>query len=147
MCPRLAKGGALSLPASGASPALQPFKKEGPVTKRFFWNWDHSTEWELNKLGAQTFGCQNPYTRDPKVFSEDFTSQLQWCGRHGIDGTVIWGLLRDFHGGLESARALCETAAREKVRLLCGVGAAKQAQALRVEGLNADGNARHPGIP
>ena len=52
----------------------------------------------------------------------DYTALLRWCGRHHIDAVVVWGLLRDCHGGLESAKRLCDVAAKENVRLLCGVG-------------------------
>ncbi len=92
------------------------------VKVRMFWTWDHSTEWELNRAGAQTIGASNSYTKKTEVFLKDYTRLLEWCGRHGVDAVVIWGLLRDSHGGLESAKRLCEEAARRGVRVLCGVG-------------------------
>jgi len=95
---------------------------EGPISTRMFWTWDHSTEWQLNKAGAQTFGASNYYTRWPEVFVEDYSRLLRWCGAHGVDAVVVWGLLRDTHGGLESARKLCDVADENGVRLLCGVG-------------------------
>ena len=87
-----------------------------------FWTWDHSTEWVLNRPGAQTMGALNPYTRHPETFVEDYTRLLRWCGRHGVDAVVVWGLLRDSHGGIEAARRLCDVARQQGVRLLCGVG-------------------------
>ena len=86
------------------------------------WTWDHSTEWKLNCPGAQTIGACNYYSRRKEWFEEDYTRLLEFCGRHHIDAVVVWGLLRDHHGGVESAKRLCEVAARNKVRLLCGVG-------------------------
>ena len=48
---------------------------------------------------------------------QDYTALLRWCGRHHIDAVVVWGLLRDSHGGLEAAKRLCDVAAKENVRL------------------------------
>jgi hypothetical protein len=35
---------------------------------------------------------------------------------------VVWGLLRDSHGGVDAAKRLCDVANKKGVRLLCGVG-------------------------
>jgi hypothetical protein len=93
-----------------------------PIRTRMFWTWDHSVEWVLNRPGAQTTGASNPYCRSTDVFVQDYTNLLCWCGRHGIDAVVVWGLLRDSHGGLETAKRLCEVAVQQGVRLLCGAG-------------------------
>jgi hypothetical protein len=87
-----------------------------------FWTWDHSTEWALNHAGAKTIGSSETYGRNTPIFLEDFTTLLEWCGRHHVDAVIVWGLLRDSHGGLESVKQLCDIAARNEVRLLCGVG-------------------------
>ncbi len=112
--------------AGQALAADAPSKKspsaESPITTRMFWTWDHSTEWALNRAGAHTHGSCNEYGRTTDAFVQDYTALLRWCGRHHIDAVVVWGLLRDGHGGLESARRLCDVAAKENVRLLCGVG-------------------------
>jgi len=97
-------------------------KGDAPIKTRMFWTWDHSTEWALNRPGAHTYGSCNEYGRTTDAFLEDYTALLRWCGRHNIDAVVVWGLLRDCHGGLESAKRLCDVAAKENVRLLCGVG-------------------------
>jgi hypothetical protein len=93
-----------------------------PISVRLLWTWDHATEWNLNRPGAQTIGACNPYFRSTDDFVADYTRLLRWCGRNGIDGVVVWGLLRDVHGGVEAARRLCEVAAQAGVRLLAGVG-------------------------
>lgn len=95
---------------------------EPPVTTRMFWTWDHSTEWVLNTAGSQTSGASNSYGRSPENFVEDFSRLLRWCGRHAVDAVVVWGLLRDSHGGVEAAKRLCDVAAETGVRLLPGVG-------------------------
>jgi len=104
------------------SPAAIPAPSKQCVQTRMFWTWDHSTEWALNRPGAHTVGSCNDYGRSKEAFVEDYTALLRWCGRHQVDGVVVWGLLRDCHGGLESAKRLCDVATQEKVRLLCGVG-------------------------
>ncbi|MCK5801853.1 MAG: hypothetical protein KAI66_03425, partial [Lentisphaeria bacterium] len=93
-----------------------------PIRTRLFWTWDHSTEWALNRRGAQTYGANNPYSRTTGTFIEDYTRLFTWCGQHGIDGVVVWGLLRDCHGGVDAACRLCDLARESGVRLLAGTG-------------------------
>lgn len=128
---RLSAGGALAAigrldTALGASSATSPpggrADRLSPVKTRMFWTWDHSTEWLLNRPGAQTIGASNQYSRTAEWFEADYTTLIEYCGRHDIDAVVVWGLLRDHHGGLETAKHLCEVAEKNKVRLLCGVG-------------------------
>ncbi len=109
-----------AIAAGSADESVKP--KQTPITTRMFWTWDHSTEWALNRLGAHTHGSCNEYGRSTQSFLDDYTALLRWCGRHDVDAVVVWGLLRDSHGGLESAKRLCDVAAEENVRLLCGVG-------------------------
>lgn len=97
-------------------------EENSPIRTRMFWTWDHSTEWALNRPGAHTHGSCNEYGRSAQSFVDDYTALLKWCGRNSVDAVVVWGLLRDSHGGLEAAKKLCDVAAKEKVRLLCGVG-------------------------
>jgi hypothetical protein len=87
-----------------------------------FWTWDHSTEWALNLPGAHTRGAANEYSRTTEAFLDDYTNLLRWCGHHGVDAVVVWGLLRDTHGGLEAAKKLADIASSQGVRLICGVG-------------------------
>lgn len=95
---------------------------KAPIGTRFFWNWDHSTEWALNRAGAQTLGASNHYGRTPETFVEDFSKMVKWCGKHSVDGVVVWGLLRDMHGGVESVKKICDAAHANNVKVLCGVG-------------------------
>ncbi len=87
-------------------------KKQG-IPHRFFWTWDHSTNWCMNILGSQTCGVGNPYLKNPEMFEHDYKRAIDYCAEHRIDGIGIAGLLRDRHGGVESARRVCEYA-REK---------------------------------
>ncbi len=128
---RLSAIGALGAVSGAGDPALaagedaDPSKTapgKPPIRTRILWTWDHATEWALNRPGAQTYGASNAYTRSRDSFIQDYTNLFHWCGRHGIDAVVVWGLLRDCHGGLDSAKKLCEVAASQNVRLLCGAG-------------------------
>jgi hypothetical protein len=96
--------------------------KPDQIQTRVFWTWDHSTEWVLNRSGAQTIGASNHYGRTTENFVDDYKRLLEWSGKHHIDAVVIWGLLRDTHGGVESAKKLCDVANKNGVKLLCGVG-------------------------
>src|SRR6188508_2918090 len=108
--------------AGAVSSAFPPLQGSPPIRTRMFWTWDHSTEWVLHRAGAQTMGASNSYGRTPELFIEDYTRLLRWCGDHHVDAVVVWGLLRDTHGGVEAARRLCDVAVKHGVRLLCGVG-------------------------
>ncbi|MHB1457676.1 MAG: hypothetical protein ACYC0V_12250 [Armatimonadota bacterium] len=129
---RLSIGGVIGAAALGNSiaygkddvimPQSKSAKAEATVKTRVFWTWDHSTEWALNRAGAQTLGASNSYGRGTDTFIEDYTKLLEWCGRHHVDAVVAWGLLRDSHGGVDSAKKLCDVAVRNNVKLLAGVG-------------------------
>ncbi len=112
----------MSSPGFAVDPTQPSPSENSPIKTRMFWTWDHSTEWALNRPGAHTHGSCNEYGRSTDAFVQDYTALLRWCGRHKIDAVVVWGLLRDCHGGLESAKRLGDVAARENVRLLCGAG-------------------------
>jgi len=102
--------------------AGQTVETTAPIKARMFWTWDHSTEWALNRPGAHTMGAANEYGRTTEAFVDDYSALLYWCSHHDVDAVVVWGLLRDSHGGLESAKRLSDFAASQGVRLLCGVG-------------------------
>jgi len=95
---------------------------QAPIRTRIFWTWDHATTWALNRAGGHDMGASNEYGRAPEAFLADYTCLLRWCGQHGIDGVVVWGLLRDRHGGADAVHRLCEIARECDVMLLAGVG-------------------------
>ncbi len=113
---------AATILGAATQPAERLVPQDAPIKTRIFWTWDHSTEWALNRPGAQTLGASNHYGRNTDAFVQDYTALLEWCGRHHVDAVVVWGLLRDCHGGLASAKKLCDVAQKRGVRLLCGVG-------------------------
>jgi len=89
---------------------------------RFFWTWDHSTNWDLNETGLQESGCHNPYLKRPQAFLNDYKRVIDYMSAHGLNGLIIWGFLRSGHGGIKSAQALCDYADKKGVKILPGMG-------------------------
>lgn len=69
---------------------------------RTFWTWDHSTNWELSQVGQQEIGVFNPYGKPPDGFLADYRRVVDFCSRNRIAAVVIYGFLRDTHGGVEA---------------------------------------------
>lgn len=91
------------------------------LTYRTFWNWDHSTNWELSQVGVQEIGVFNPYGKPPNGFLRDFKRCVDFCSRNKIAGLVIFGFLRDTHGGIAAGQELCLYAEERGVRILPGI--------------------------
>ncbi|MFI6164404.1 hypothetical protein ACIA59_31160 [Micromonospora haikouensis] len=108
-----ATGAGLPVGASAAAPGL-------PL--RTLWTWDHSTNWDTRQLGQQEIGALNPYAKSADAFGADYRRLVDFCSRERIGGIVVYGLLRDAHGGVEAARDLCEYANARGVRIIAGVG-------------------------
>ncbi|XTZ16580.1 hypothetical protein ACQSSU_04080 [Micromonospora echinospora] len=89
---------------------------------RTLWTWDHSTNWDLRQLGQQEIGALNPYAKSAEAFGADYRRLVDFCSRERIGGIVVYGLLRDAHGGVEAARELCEYANERGVRIVAGIG-------------------------
>jgi hypothetical protein len=64
----------------------------------------------------------NPYRKPPEAFLSDYRTLIDFMSGHNLNGLVVWGLLRDAHGGLGSAQKLCRYAAGKGIRILAGVG-------------------------
>lgn len=92
------------------------------IDLRLLWTWDHCTEWTAARAGVHDWGASNEFSGTTADFIREYSLLLGWCGRHGIDGVVVWGLLRDGHGGVDAAKRLCEIADAAGVKLLAGVG-------------------------
>jgi hypothetical protein len=91
------------------------------LTYRTFWTWDHSTNWELSQVGHQEIGVFNPYGKPPSGFLADYQRCVDFCSRNRIAAIVIYGFLRDPHGGVEAAQELCRYATERGVRILPGI--------------------------
>ena len=88
----------------------------------YFWTWDHSCNWCLDDPGIQSSGCYNAYYKRPETFLDDYRRLTDLAHGLGIKGIVIWGFLRDAHGGVEYARRVAEYAASKGVAIMPGVG-------------------------
>jgi len=88
---------------------------------RTFWTWDHSTHWDVDSFGMQETGAFNPYGKQPEAFVSDYQRLIDFMSRHGIGGVVIYGLLRDSHGGVEAANQVGRYARERGVRVLAGI--------------------------
>jgi hypothetical protein len=92
------------------------------INLRLLWTWDHCVQWTAARAGVHDWGASNEFSGTAEDFIREYSLLLRWCGRNGIDGVVVWGLLRDGHGGVEAATRLCEVADEAGVKLLAGVG-------------------------
>jgi hypothetical protein len=114
----IAQGGAkrdrLALPAA-------PITQAPGLTYRSYWTWDHSTNWELSQVGHQEIGVFNPYGKPPSGFLADYKRLVDFCSRNRIAGVVIFGFLRDSHGGVAAGQELCRYANERGVRILPGI--------------------------
>ena len=84
---------------------------------RFFWSWDHSTNWCLHTLGAQNCGVANAYAKSSESFFCDYKRVVDFSKEHNINAVGIVGLLRDKHGGVDEARRLCSYANERGVKI------------------------------
>ena len=96
---------------------------ENPALKyRILWTWDHSTNWELGVAGMQEDGCENPYMKSAEAFLKDYKKVVDYMSAHKLNGLIIWGFLRDSHGGVKAALELVEYAHERGVHVLPGIG-------------------------
>lgn len=78
--------------------------------KRIWWNWDIRMRWAYG------------FSSTAESFESNCRRAIDSAGRYGVDGLIIWGFLRDRHGGIDSARRVRNYAADKGVSLLPGVG-------------------------
>lgn len=102
---------------------------ENPALKyRWLWNWDSRTHWfqQPNRKILRRHGngfFPHPYECGwQETFLRDFKTMLDFCGENRINGVVIWGLLRDEHGGVPAAQEICRYARERGVRIIAGLG-------------------------
>lgn len=88
---------------------------------RTFWTWDHSTNWNLDQIGQQEIGVFNSYGKPPQGFLGDYERLVDFCSENRIGGAVVYGFLRDSHGGIEAAQSLCKYANERGVRIIPGI--------------------------
>ena len=93
-----------------------------PLKHRLFWTWDHSMDWDPAGLGRQVTGCSDPYYKPPGAFLEDYRRLIDFAAEQGFTGVIVYGFLRDCHGGVEAAQELCRYGCERGVRVIPGIG-------------------------
>jgi hypothetical protein len=92
------------------------------LANSYFWTWDHSANWLWDDPGMLNFGCKNRYLKRPATFLEDYRRLTDLSAGLGVRGIVIWGFLRDAHGGVAYAKRVADYAAERGVSVMPGVG-------------------------
>lgn len=78
--------------------------------KKIWWTWDIRMRWAYG------------FSSDADSYVRNYRRAVDAASRYGVDAIVIWGFLRDDHGGVDAARAVCDYAAEKGVSILPGVG-------------------------
>lgn len=92
---------------------------------RWFWNWDSRMDWggSGKRSAAMAAGDDDyPYLKNREAFLVDGKRCVDYMADHKFNAMILWGFLRDDHGGIEASQELCRYAARRGVRILPGIG-------------------------
>jgi hypothetical protein len=109
-------------PRAAKHPIWQLDRPKPALPNSYFWTWDHSTNWMWDDPGMLNFGCNNRYLKRSETFVEDYRRLTDLAAGLGVKGIVIWGFLRDAHGGIDSAKGVADYAASRGVAILPGFG-------------------------
>ena len=97
-------------------------RPKAALPNSYFWTWDHSTNWVWDDPGVLNFGCDNAYLKRPETYVEDYRRLTNLAAGLGVKGILIWGFLRDAHGGIAASRQVAQYAADRGVAIMPGVG-------------------------
>jgi len=89
---------------------------------RIYWTWDHSTNWYLDSPGLVDWGCNNEYLKPSHVFVEDYKRLIDHMLVSRANATLIWGFLRDAHGGVAAGQELVSYANARGLKLMPSIG-------------------------
>lgn len=78
--------------------------------RRIFWTWDIRMRW--------THG----FCFWSESYLENYRRLIDVSAALGVEGIIIWGFLRDVHGGIDSAKKLVEYANKRNVKIYPGIG-------------------------
>ncbi len=113
-----------ALLAQGMANAV-PEQERTPM-KVLLWCWDSRMTWddEPDKISTRMAAAEQrfAYPKRPESFQTGFRRLVDYCAKNGIWGVIVWGFLRDSHGGVQAAVDLCNYAADRGVAILPGVG-------------------------
>lgn len=110
---------------SATAGAIEAASARAPM-KVLLWCWDTRMTWddEPEKIQTKMAVAEQlfPYAKNPDAFTVGFRRLIDYCAKNDIWGIVIWGFLRDAHGGIVAAKDLCSYASDHGVAILPGVG-------------------------
>jgi len=97
---------------------------------RWFWNWDVRTNWDLlDHDNVYIPTGQLPKTdsvrawfKRPEAFVNNMKLVIDYMSEHKLNGLILWGFLRDNHGGVPAALEVCRYANERGVRIIPGAG-------------------------
>jgi hypothetical protein len=75
----------------------------------------------LGYEGQIDWGCINAYVKAPEAYVADYRRLIDWASRNRFNGVIVWGFLRDSHGGIAAAQTICKYA--NEVCVFCPVWA------------------------
>lgn len=118
--------GAVSLLVGSKSVFPAEVPSPVPAMKIILWCWDARMTWDdqpgaiSQRMAVSTQAF--PYPKRPEAFLAGFKRLVDYAAKLGVRGLIVWGFLRDSHGGVAAARELCLYAADRDVAILPGVG-------------------------
>ena len=95
---------------------------------RWFRNWDHRTDWDLSDSDSNSskeesrYSTPSKYLNSPEAYLRDLKKTVDFMSEHRLNGLILWGFLRQSHGGIAVAQEICNYAEDRGVRILPGVG-------------------------
>jgi len=111
------------MPYAQADSMIWNLSRPAPaLPNSYFWTWDHSTNWVLDDPGMLTFGCHNRYMKRPETYIEDYRRLTDLASGLGVRGIIIWGFIRDAHGGIEASKQVAGYARSKGVDITPGLG-------------------------
>ena len=97
---------------------------------RWFWNWDNRSNWDMIDHDA-VYGpvkdlpeteSVRPWLKRSDAYLKNMMLVIDYMSEHKLNGLIIWGFLRDGHGGIQAAQAVCRYANERGVKIIPGVG-------------------------
>lgn len=92
--------------------------------KSLLWTWDYRMRWSSTKRPVTRALGGVPYLWGRDEFVEDYRALFEAASAAEVDAVVVWGFLRDSHGGQGAAWQLMDRARAAGVRVMPGIGVA-----------------------
>ena len=80
-------------------------------------------DWSAKTPGRTPMGGGGKYHKPAAEFLEDYKNLVDYMADHtSFNAVIIWGFLRDSHGGVAAGQELCRYAKTRGIRIVPGVG-------------------------